>query len=88
MGKTYRVVRCKKCGAFMLALAGRKTRTCPRCGYRLNLLTSKSWFETENPRAARAYAEARNKLGPEAPEGEVLNVIKQSLKGGGQLEAD
>ena len=81
MKKQYQVVQCKRCGVFMLALSNKKTRTCPRCGYRLDLPKTKKWFETENPEIARAYVEARNKLGPGANEEEVIEKIEEILRG-------
>ena len=81
MNKSYWVVRCERCGVFLLALAGRKTRLCPRCGKRINLLRARKWLETEDASLARAYVEVRNKLGAEVPEDEVVKAAKELVRG-------
>ncbi|MGQ9531097.1 MAG: DUF1922 domain-containing protein [Candidatus Bathycorpusculaceae bacterium] len=35
--KSFLVVVCSRCGGFLLAMAGQKTRTCPYCGAKVSL---------------------------------------------------
>jgi DNA-directed RNA polymerase subunit RPC12/RpoP len=39
--KSFLVVVCHKCGGFLLAEAGQKTRTCPYCGSKIFLEKAK-----------------------------------------------
>ena len=38
---SFLVVVCGKCGGLLLAKVGQKTRTCPYCGFRVELCTAK-----------------------------------------------
>ena len=46
------VIKCKKCGNYMLAKVGQKTRTCPNCGQRNNLRELKVFGRTKSSREA------------------------------------
>jgi DNA-directed RNA polymerase subunit RPC12/RpoP len=46
--KSFLVVVCGKCGGFLLAEAGQKTRTCPYCGSKVFLEKAKKVASTSN----------------------------------------
>jgi len=48
----YVVVRCLQCRNLVLGNTSYKTRTCPRCGIRLNIRIMKTLGKTESSREA------------------------------------
>jgi predicted RNA-binding Zn-ribbon protein involved in translation (DUF1610 family) len=42
------IVVCGKCGELLLARAGQKTRTCPYCGFRVELCRAKKVASAKN----------------------------------------
>lgn len=42
------VIVCSRCGGFLLAKAGQKTRACPYCGYEINMARAKRVASAEN----------------------------------------
>jgi DNA-directed RNA polymerase subunit RPC12/RpoP len=45
---SFLIVVCGKCGGFLLAKAGQKTRTCPYCGFRVELCKAKKVGSAKN----------------------------------------
>jgi len=42
------VIVCTKCGGLLLAKADQKTKTCPYCGFKINLETAKKIASAKN----------------------------------------
>jgi DNA-directed RNA polymerase subunit RPC12/RpoP len=57
----YLVIQCEKCGKLSLAKAGQRTRTCPYCGNRPNLLKVRVLASAENARSASEILKALKK---------------------------
>ncbi|MGB9676161.1 MAG: DUF1922 domain-containing protein [Candidatus Bathyarchaeales archaeon] len=51
---SFLVVVCGKCGGLLLAKAGQKTRTCPYCGFRVDLCKAKKVASAKNAYEASA----------------------------------
>jgi len=66
---SFLIVVCGRCGGFLLAKTGQKTRTCPYCGFRVPLDKAKKVASAEN---AYEASEALKKL-------KRKNVGKQSF---------
>jgi ribosomal protein S27AE len=50
--KSFLIVVCHKCGGFLLAKAGQKTRTCPYCGASVFLEKAKKMASANNANEA------------------------------------
>lgn len=61
MQDLYLVIQCEKCGKLSLAKAGQRTRTCPYCGNRPNLLKVRVLASAENARSASEILKALKK---------------------------
>jgi len=57
--KTYLVVACPKCGGLVLARQGRKTRQCPYCGTRMNLMKTEILWVTSDLEEARSILHSK-----------------------------
>jgi DNA-directed RNA polymerase subunit RPC12/RpoP len=44
---SFLIVVCSRCGGFLLARAGQKTRTCPYCGFKVEPLKAKKVASAE-----------------------------------------
>ncbi|MDH5754970.1 MAG: DUF1922 domain-containing protein [Candidatus Bathyarchaeota archaeon] len=42
------IVVCSRCGGFLLAITGQKTRTCPYCGFKVDLNKAKKVASAQN----------------------------------------
>jgi DNA-directed RNA polymerase subunit RPC12/RpoP len=51
---SFLVVVCGKCGGLLLARAGQKTRTCPYCGFKVDLCKAKKIASAKNAYEASA----------------------------------
>ncbi len=51
----YIVIVCYKCGNFLLARCDQKTRTCPSCSAKLNLIKTKKVANIKNAQEASKY---------------------------------
>jgi DNA-directed RNA polymerase subunit RPC12/RpoP len=49
---SFLIVVCGKCGGFLLARAGQKTRTCPYCGFKVALDKAKKIASAESANEA------------------------------------
>ncbi|MEM2105994.1 MAG: DUF1922 domain-containing protein [Candidatus Bathyarchaeia archaeon] len=45
---SFLIVVCGRCGGLLLAKAGQKTRTCPYCGFRVDLCKAKKAASAKN----------------------------------------
>ena len=59
MKKTYLVVACPKCGGLVLARQGRKTRQCPYCGTKMNLMKTEILWVTSDLEEARSILHSK-----------------------------
>ena len=59
MKKTYLVVACPKCRALLLARQGRKTRQCPYCGTKMNLMKTEALWVTSDLDEARSILRSK-----------------------------
>jgi uncharacterized Zn finger protein (UPF0148 family) len=57
--KTYLVVACPKCRALLLARQGRKTRQCPYCGTKMNLMRTEVLWMTSDLEEARSMLRSK-----------------------------
>jgi DNA-directed RNA polymerase subunit RPC12/RpoP len=57
--KTYLVVACSKCRALLLARQGRKTRQCPYCGTKMNLMKTEVLWVTSDVEEARSILRSK-----------------------------
>ena len=59
MKKTYLVVVCPKCRGLLLARQGRKTRQCPYCGTKMNLMKTEVVWVTSDLEEARSILRSK-----------------------------
>ena len=59
MKKTYLVVACPKCRALLLARQGRKTRQCPYCETKMNLMKTEVLWVTSDLEEARSILRSK-----------------------------
>jgi DNA-directed RNA polymerase subunit RPC12/RpoP len=57
--KTYLVVACSKCRGLLLARQGRKTRQCPYCGTKINLIKAEVLWVTSDLEEARSMLRSK-----------------------------
>jgi len=57
--KTYLVVACSKCRGLLLARQGRKTRQCPYCGTKINLVKAEVLWLTSDLEEARSILHSK-----------------------------
>lgn len=50
--KSVLIIVCSRCGGFLLAKAGEKTRTCPYCGFKVIIYKAKKVASAENAQEA------------------------------------
>ncbi len=50
--KSVLIIVCSRCGGFLLAKTGEKTRTCPYCGFKVILYKAKKVASAENAQEA------------------------------------
>jgi DNA-directed RNA polymerase subunit RPC12/RpoP len=63
MGQTL-IIECTHCGGLFLSLYGRKTRTCPYCGKRVNVRKAKVLASAKSAfKSSKLLREIKNKKG-------------------------
>ena len=65
----YVVVRCPRCGGFLLGKTAHKTRSCPHCGHRATLGGLRVLARTDSSREAVALIQAFKEKEAAAREG-------------------
>ncbi|MDI6846911.1 MAG: DUF1922 domain-containing protein [Candidatus Bathyarchaeia archaeon] len=56
------IVVCSRCGGFLLAMTGQKTRTCPYCGFKVDLNKAKKVASAQNAYEASVTLRKLKKL--------------------------